>query len=152
MKIIDVGLEATGVIAIGQISRGVVAVGQGAIGVVAIGQLAVGAIYGAGMLGIGTLAGGLVPIPLLGHLRLGDLLDFQLSPVKVRLTAWRVLLLIAAIAGVVAASLIPVWSALWGTDGISTRQALAGNDDPGWAIAAKIVDLGRENRPWFRLV
>lgn len=138
MKIIDVGLEATGVIAIGQfatgvvaigqlaigviaigqISRGVVAVGQGAIGVVAIGQLAVGAIYGAGMLGIGTLAGGLVPIPLLGHLRLGDLLDFRLNPVKVRLTAWRVLLLIAAIAGVVAASLIPVWSALWGTDGI----------------------------------
>ena len=138
MKIIDVGLEATGVIAIGQfatgvvaigqlavgviaigqISRGVVAVGQGAIGVVAIGQLAVGAIYGAGMLGIGTLAGGLVPIPLLGHLRLGDLLDFQLRPVKVRLTAWRVLLLIAVIAGVVAASLIPVWSALWGTDGI----------------------------------
>jgi hypothetical protein len=45
-------------------------------------------------------------------------MDLQLRPVKVRLTPWRVLLLIAVIAGVVAASLIPVGSALWGTDGI----------------------------------
>jgi len=138
VRIIDVGQEATGVIAIGQIatgvlaigqlaigviaigqvSRGVVAVGQGAVGVVAAGQLAVGALYGAGMVGLGAFAGGLVPVPLVGQLRFADIIRLHLRAEKIRLTHWRVLLLIGLIAIVVAFSLVPLGSALWGATGI----------------------------------
>src|SRR4026207_137138 len=70
--VIAIGQLATGVVAIGQISRGVVAFGQCSVGIVGAGQLGVGLVYGAGMLGFGTFAGGLIPIPLLGHLRFTD--------------------------------------------------------------------------------
>ena len=138
MKVFDVGQEATGVIAIGQfatgvlaigqlaigviaigqVSRGVVAVGQGAVGVVAVGQLAVGAIYGAGMVGLGALAGGLVPVPLLGQLRFADVIRLQFKGERLRLTVWRGFLLMGLIAVVISVSLIPVGSALWGPNGI----------------------------------
>ena len=116
--VLAIGQLAIGVIAIGQVSRGLVAVGQGAVGIVAVGQLAVGAVYGAGMVGLGAFAGGLVPIPLLGQLRFADVIRLQFKGGRMRLTRWRVFLVIGLIAGVVAVSLIPVGSALWGPNGI----------------------------------
>jgi hypothetical protein len=87
MKVFDAGLEAngfiafgqfatgvfafgqvaTGVVAVGQLARGLVSVGQLSIGVIAFGQVAIGLVYGAGMLGIGSITGGLVVLPALGR-------------------------------------------------------------------------------------
>jgi hypothetical protein len=62
-----IGQVATGVVAVGQLARGLVSVGQVSIGVIAFGQVAIGLVYGAGMLGIGSISGGLVPLPALGR-------------------------------------------------------------------------------------
>ena len=66
------GQVATGVVAVGQLARGLVSVGQLSIGVVAFGQVAIGLAYGAGMLGAGSLAGGLVPVAAIARWPLGD--------------------------------------------------------------------------------
>jgi hypothetical protein len=92
MKIFDAGLEAngfiafgqfatgvfafgqvaTGVVAVGQLARGLVSVGQLSIGVIAFGQVAIGLVYGAGMLSVGSITGGLVPVPALARWPLSD--------------------------------------------------------------------------------
>ena len=57
MRIIDVGQEATGVIAIGQIATGVLAIGQLAIGVIAIDQVSRGVVaVGQGAVGVSPSA------------------------------------------------------------------------------------------------
>lgn len=116
--VLAIGQFATGVIAIGQLSRGVIAVGQMSIGVVAAGQLGVGMVYGAGMLGFGTFAGGLIPVPLFGLLRFTDLIHLRLRVGRVQPTAWRIILMIGIDAIVTIAVLIPLWSALFGVEGI----------------------------------
>ncbi len=64
--VIAIGQLATGVIAIGQLARGVVAIGQGALGIRALGQLSVGVWRGSGMLGVAGFRtkGILVPLDL----------------------------------------------------------------------------------------
>ncbi len=116
--VLAIGQFATGVIAIGQLSRGVIAIGQLSIGVVAAGQLGVGIAYGSGMLGFGTFAGGLIPVPLLGHLRFTDLIHLRFRPDWVKPTPWRIILMIAIEAIVTVAVLIPLWRELFGVDGI----------------------------------
>jgi len=49
-----------------------VSVGQLSIGVIAFGQVAIGLVYGVGMLGIGSITGGLLPLPVLGRWPLSD--------------------------------------------------------------------------------
>lgn len=104
MKVFDAGLEAhgvialgqfatgvfafgqiaTGVVAVGQLARGVITVGQISIGVFAVGQLAVGLAYGAGMVSIGSITGGLISVPAFARwpLRdaLGDRHEFDVVP------------------------------------------------------------------------
>ena len=116
--VLAIGQVATGVIAIGQLARGVIAIGQMTIGVVAVGQLGVGIAYGAGMIGFGTFAGGLVPVPLLGHLRFTDLIHLRFRPAWVKPTPWKVVLMTVIEAVVVVAALIPLWRELFGVDGI----------------------------------
>ena len=116
--VLAIGQFATGVIAIGQVSRGVVALGQLSVGIVAAGQLGFGMAYGTGMLGFGAFAGGLIPLPLLGRVRLGDLIHLRFRPEPVRPTPWRVVLMIGIDALVVVAALIPLWRELFGVDGI----------------------------------
>lgn len=116
--VLAIGQFATGVIAIGQLSRGVIAVGQMSIGVVATGQVGVGNVYGAGMLGLGTFAGGLIPIPLLGHLRFTDLTHLRFRPAWVQPTPLKIILMMGVIAVVALAVLIPLWRELFGVDGI----------------------------------
>ena len=116
--VLAIGQFATGVIAIGQVSRGVIALGQVSVGFAAAGQLGFGMAYGTGMLGFGTFAGGLIPVPLLGHLRLNDLIHFRLRPELVKLTAWRIVLMIAIDVLVTVAALIPLWREFFGVDGI----------------------------------
>jgi hypothetical protein len=116
--VLAIGQFATGVIAIGQLSRGVIAVGQMSIGIAAAGQLGVGIVYGAGMLGFGTFAGGLIPVPLLGHLRFTDLIHLRLRPAWTQPTPWKIVLLIAIVAVVAGVALIPLWQELFGVDGI----------------------------------
>lgn len=116
--VVAIGQFATGVVAIGQVSRGVIALGQLSVGVVAAGQLGFGMAYGTGMLGFGTFAGGLLPVPLLGRVRLADLLHLRFRPELVRLTPWRIVLMIGIDVLVALAALIPLWQALFGVDGI----------------------------------
>ena len=116
--VLAIGQFATGVIAIGQISRGVIALGQVSVGIAAAGQLGFGMVYGTGMLGLGTFAGGLIPVPLLGHVRLTDLLHLRFRPKLVKLAPWRVVLLVGIDVLVTVAALLPLWQALFGVDGI----------------------------------
>ncbi len=116
--VLAIGQFATGVVAIGQVARGVIAFGQVAVGIAAAGQLGIGMAYGTGMLGFGTFAGGLVPVPLLGRVRLADLLHLRLRPELVRLTPWRVLLLVGIDVLVVVAALLPLWQELFGAGGL----------------------------------
>jgi len=99
--VVAIGQFATGVIAIGQVSRGLIAVGQLSVGLAAAGQLGVGIVYGAGMLGLGTFARGLVPISFLGPVR-----------------PWKIIVMIGVFAIVAFAALIPLWRALFGLNGI----------------------------------
>jgi ABC-type transport system involved in cytochrome c biogenesis permease subunit len=72
--VIAFGQVATGVVAVGQLARGVFTFGQVSIGVFAVGQVAIGVAYAAGMLGFGSLTGGLLAIPAFGRLPLRSLL------------------------------------------------------------------------------
>jgi hypothetical protein len=116
--VIAIGQFATGVIAVGQLSRGVIAVGQMSVGVAAAGQLGVGIVYGAGMLGFGTFAGGLIPVPLLGHLRFTDLIHLRFRPQRMRPTPWKIILLIGIVAIVAVFVVIPLWRELFGVGGV----------------------------------
>ena len=116
--VLAIGQFATGVIAIGQLSRGVIAVGQMSVGIVAAGQVGVGIVYGAGMLGFGTFAGGLIPVPLLGHLTFTDLVHLRFRPERTQPTKWKIVLMIGVVAIVTAVALIPLWQELFGVDGI----------------------------------
>ena len=113
-----IGQFATGVVAIGQISRGVIALGQVSVGIAAAGQLGFGMAYGTGMLGFGTFAGGLIPVPLLGRVRLADLIHLRFRPEPVNVTPWRILLLLGIDLFVAAAALVPLWQELFGVEGI----------------------------------
>jgi hypothetical protein len=124
MKVFDAGLEAygiiaigqfatgvfafgqvaTGVIAIGQLARGVVTVGQVSIGIVSVGQLAIG--LGAGMVGLGSVTGGLLAIPVLGYLPLGKALQGRFEFSAIHRGAGRALYLLAMAA-------LVIWVALW---------------------------------------
>jgi hypothetical protein len=55
--VIAIGQGATGVIAVGQLARGVIVLGQLAIGIVAFGQLAIGAAWAGGMLAVAPVSG-----------------------------------------------------------------------------------------------
>ena len=116
--VLAIGQFATGVFAIGQVSRGVIAIGQVSVGIAAAGQLGFGMFYGTGMLGFGTFAGGLIPVPLLGHLRLGDLIHLRFRLDLVRLTPWRIVLITGIDVLVAVAALIPLWRELFGVEGI----------------------------------
>jgi hypothetical protein len=118
--VIAIGQVATGVIAIGQGARGVVAVGQLAIGAVATGQIGVGVLYGAGMLGLGTFAGGLIPVPLMGTLGLDDVLHlrFRRRQRGPRIGAGRLAYIAAVLALVTWAVMLPLWGALFDVGGI----------------------------------
>jgi hypothetical protein len=50
--VVAIGQVATGVVAVGQVARGVFVVGQLAIGVAALGQLVIALTYGGGMVGV----------------------------------------------------------------------------------------------------
>jgi hypothetical protein len=116
--VLAIGQFATGVVAIGQVSRGVIALGQVSVGFAAAGQLGIGMAYGTGMLGFGTFAGGLIPVPLLGHVRLNDLIHLRFRPDLVKLTPWRIVLLVGIDVLVTVAALLPLWRELFGVDGI----------------------------------
>jgi hypothetical protein len=88
--VIAIGQGATGVVAIGQLARGVLVVGQLAIGLVALGQLAVGAIWAGGMVAIAPVGGpflvgtglfGALPLRALWHGRWSQYVARQMSPV-----------------------------------------------------------------------
>ncbi len=67
--VIAIGQVATGVIAIGQVSRGVVAIGMGAIGAFAVGMGSCGVAWGSGMIVVGGRVGaGMIKIPLVPRL------------------------------------------------------------------------------------
>jgi len=69
-QFLDVGQEATGVIAIGQVATGVIAIGQMATGVIAIGQVARGGLaIGMGAFGLVTL--GMVSVGVISASGLG---------------------------------------------------------------------------------
>jgi hypothetical protein len=55
--VIAIGQGATGVVAVGQLARGVIVLGQLAIGIVALGQLAIGAAWAGGMLAVAPVSG-----------------------------------------------------------------------------------------------
>lgn len=118
--VIAVGQLATGVIAIGQLARGVVAVGQLAVGVVAVGQLGIGIVYGGGMLGFGSLAGGLLPAGFLGRLPLGDLRRGRFSEAVWRPRVGPLSVVGLGVVTLVAylAALRPLWVELFDMDGI----------------------------------
>ncbi|MGH9135388.1 MAG: hypothetical protein ACRDZZ_15720 [Ilumatobacteraceae bacterium] len=63
MRVIDVGVQPVGFVAIGQLPTGVIAIGQGATGVIAIGQLARGVLV-LGQLAIGVVAFGQLAVGL----------------------------------------------------------------------------------------
>jgi hypothetical protein len=118
--VIAIGQVATGVIAIGQIARGVLVVGQLGVGAVAIGQIGVGALYGAGMLGTGLLAGGLVPVPLIGILSLRDARRgrFRLARRAETTGGWRLVIFLLVVVAVAAWAILPLGQALWGEGGV----------------------------------
>ncbi len=118
--VVAIGQLATGVIAIGQVARGVVAFGQLAMGVVAAGQLGIGVAYGAGMLGVGGLAGGLFPVGLLGTIPFTDAIKGRWRAVTLQTTrqawGWPALAVLGLIVWLAAFG--PLWSALFDTGGV----------------------------------
>jgi hypothetical protein len=118
--VVAIGQLATGVIAVGQLARGVIAFGQLAVGVVAVGQVGVGLFYGGGMLGVGGLAGGLLPGGLFGTLSFGDLRRARFSSIERRRRIGPVAGVgFAAVGGLVfLAALGPLWDALYGIGGV----------------------------------
>ncbi|MGH8927434.1 MAG: hypothetical protein ACRDWH_03720 [Acidimicrobiia bacterium] len=118
--VVAIGQVATGVIAVGQLARGVITLGQISIGLVAVGQVGIGAGYGAGMLGTGIFAGGLVPVSLLGYIRFADFRRFHFRPEWVRssIRPWRTVLIVAVMILVVLIAIMPTWRALFDVDGI----------------------------------
>ena len=88
--VIAIGQGATGVVAIGQLARGVIVLGQLAIGLVAFGQLAVGAVWAGGMVAVAPIGGpyllgtglfGALPLRALWHGRWSQFAARQMSPV-----------------------------------------------------------------------
>jgi len=88
--VIAIGQGATGVVAIGQLARGVIVLGQLAIGLVAFGQLAVGAVWAGGMVAVAPVGGpyllgtglfGALPLRALWHGRWSQFVARQMSPV-----------------------------------------------------------------------
>jgi hypothetical protein len=118
--VVAIGQLATGVIAIGQLARGVVAIGQLAVGVVAVGQVGIGILYGGGMLGFGALAGGLLPVGILGRLSLGDLRRGRFSETtrRSRVGPLSVFGLGVVALVVYAGALRPLWGQLFAMGGI----------------------------------
>jgi hypothetical protein len=98
----------------------VIAVGQLSVGVAAAGQLGVGMVFGTGMLGFGTFAGGLLPVAGLGRMRLPDLLSLRFQPdwIPRPLRPWRIVYVLALTAIVAVAALIPLWQELFAVDGV----------------------------------
>jgi hypothetical protein len=101
--VIAIGQGATGVVAVGQLARGVIVIGQLAIGFVAFGQLAVAAVWAGGMLAVAPVGGpyllgnglfGKLPLSALVHGRWSQVVARQMSPVGLGVRLF-VLLLIA---------------------------------------------------------
>jgi hypothetical protein len=117
--VVAIGQLATGVIAIGQVARGVFAVGQLAIGLVAAGQLGVGLGYGAGMLGAGGIAGGLIPLGAWARWPFRDAMSFDVRAIQ--RSNWNVIgsavLLLIVAAAVWFAALAPLERALFDVGG-----------------------------------
>ncbi len=87
--VIAIGQGATGVVAIGQLARGVIVLGQLAIGLVAFGQLAVGAVWAGGMVAVAPIGGpyllgtglfGALPLRALWRGRWSQFVARQMSP------------------------------------------------------------------------
>jgi hypothetical protein len=108
---IAIGQLALGVVAIGQLARGLVAFGQVCVGGVAIGQVGVGLAYGAGMIGLGGTAGGMVPLAAFGRIPLRQVFTGSMSDVDIAWTVrpWKVLVMLVVAAIVVPVTLIPLW-------------------------------------------
>lgn len=111
-----IGQLALGVVAIGQLSRGIIAIGQVCVGVVAIGQVGVGLGYGAGMLGVGGTAGGLVPLAAFGRIPLRQVIvgDFSSLAVSWAVRPWKIVLIVFVALVVLPVTLIPLASAVLG--------------------------------------
>lgn len=102
------GQVATGVVAVGQLARGLIAIGQVGIGVVAFGQLALALGYSAGMVSVGSVSGGLLPVPAIGRWPFSALLQGRNEFVAVPRNLPRTLLLIVLGLVVVLAALLPM--------------------------------------------
>lgn len=108
---IAIGQLALGVVAIGQLARGLVAFGQVCVGGVAIGQVGVGLAYGAGMIGLGGTAGGMVPLAAFGRIPLRQVLTGRPFDIEIAwgVRRWKVLVMIAVAAIVIPVTLLPLW-------------------------------------------
>ena len=86
-----------------------ISIGQLAFGVVAVGQVGIGFLYGAGILGIGSLSAGILPLAVFGRWPLGAMLGGrrEIQPVPRHFGRW--LLLVALIAVVASVALLPLW-------------------------------------------
>ena len=87
--VIAIGQGATGVVAVGQLARGVIVIGQLAIGIVAFGQLAAAALWAGGMLAVAPIGGpymlgtglfGALPLRSLWHGRWSQFVAREMSP------------------------------------------------------------------------
>jgi hypothetical protein len=107
--VVAIGQLATGVIAVGQLARGFVAIGQGALGIRALGQLSVGVWRGSGMVGVAGFRTKGVLVPLIWG-------PGPRRGAPVWQTALRALLLGGLCVGWVAAAGIPVVRGLEPTD------------------------------------
>jgi hypothetical protein len=108
---IAIGQLALGVVAVGQVARGLFAFGQVCVGGIAIGQLGVGLAYGAGMLGLGGTAGGMVPLAAFGRIPLRQVVAGRMSDIDIAwaVRPWKAVVLIVVGAIVVPVTLIPLW-------------------------------------------
>lgn len=108
---IAIGQLALGVVAIGQLARGLVAIGQVCVGGVAIGQLGVGLAYGAGMLGLGGTAGGMVPLAAFGRIPLRQVLTGSMADIDIAWSVrpWKLVVMVVVAAIVVPVTIVPLW-------------------------------------------
>lgn len=109
--VIAIGQAATGVIAIGQLARGVIVVGQLALGIVAFGQLVGSVTFGGGMLGLAGIRTrpSLLVVGLLGE---GNLIINRRPHPRVRLYEMRGWLQVVRLTAFAALTALAVWVGL----------------------------------------
>ena len=129
--VIAIGQGATGVVAVGQLARGVIVLGQLAIGFVAFGQLAVGAVWAGGMLAVAPVGGpymlgtglfGSLPLRALLHGRWSQFVARQMSPVGLGIRLFVLVLIAIAMWFVAIAPLLDDLTRVGGVFRDSPRQ------------------------------